>query len=118
MMGSSYGPFGRVVRAAATTSPRPTTSVFDENLALWLSFSVPLAISEMQSRSEAAIEHARDSAVELISSHGDDLQYGGKHQGAALAALAKAFAICASAPGGITALGIHACLAPHDQCPP
>ncbi len=116
-MASSYSPFGRVVRADTATSTHAEISVLAEHVALWLSFSVPLAISEIRSWSDTAIAHARAEATDLISSHSDALLAGRKLGGPALAALARAFAICASVPGGITALGIHACLEPHDHCP-
>lgn len=91
--------------------------VFARRLADVLTALVPMWIAQMHTWSDAAIKRASTDAVQLIIAHGDDLQFGGKRRGATLTALAKAFAILARADGGVTALGVHACLTPHAQCP-
>lgn len=71
----------------------------------------------MRTWSDEEIRSEASAASDVIGSHGDDLQYEGRMRGPALSALAKAFALLAHAEGGITALGVHACLAAHDRCP-
>jgi hypothetical protein len=117
----SYGPFGCVVAAPRGVQPprRHTTrdDQFRDRLVDWLTFMVPMFIAELRNASDEELERARTDALEQIASHGDDLQYGGKHQASSRTALAKAFAILARADGGVTALGVHACLRPHEGCP-
>ncbi|MCM2430909.1 hypothetical protein [Streptomyces sp. RKAG337] len=117
-----HGPFGCVVLAPPTSRPqsptRPTRDdQFHERLADWLLFMVPMFIAEQRNASDQEMERARTDALEQIASHGDDLQFGGKHQGSSRTALAKGFAILARAEGGVTALGVHACTVPHAYCP-
>ncbi|MHC3392860.1 hypothetical protein ACLQ2E_25845 [Streptomyces lavendulocolor] len=83
----------------------------------WLLFMVPLCIAELREVSEPDIERLAARAVDLISSHGDDAQYGGHHQRSARTAIAQGLAVLARADGGVTALGIHACVRPHLDCP-
>lgn len=121
MASDSHGPFGCVVLAPAEGRPTGTRPVrddgFQERLADWLLLMVPLFIAEQRNASAEAIDRARTDALEQIASHGDDLQFGGKCQGSSRTALAKGFAILARAEGGVTALGVHACTAPHSYCP-
>ncbi|MFD8416578.1 hypothetical protein ACFV2Q_33355 [Streptomyces sp. NPDC059650] len=107
-----YGPFGRVVTAPAS-SAKPTPP----NWVTWLLFMVPLCIAEMRNLSELEFKRVSARAADLIASHGDDAQYGGHHQGSARTAIAKGLAALARAEGGVTALGIHACVRPHLDCP-
>ncbi|MCX5216212.1 hypothetical protein OG689_44560 [Kitasatospora sp. NBC_00240] len=117
-------PFGCVVLTPSSdTANRPRRSTrdddtsFRERLADFLIFLVPLCIAELSTASDQEIDHVRTHALEQIASHGDDLQFGGKHQRSSRTALAKALAVLARAEGGVTALGVHACLAPHEGCP-
>jgi len=118
----SHGPFGYValVREDSTRQvPRrgQPNEEFSILLADWLTFMVPLFVAELRHTTDEEIQRARADALEQIASHGDDLQYGGRHQGSSRTALAKALAILARAEGGVTVLGVHACLAPHVDCP-
>ncbi|MEU9255758.1 hypothetical protein AB0D66_28405 [Streptomyces sp. NPDC048270] len=121
MVAESHGPFGCAMLAPGERSPTRSRSArddgFRERLADWLLFMVPLFIAEQRNASPEEIDRARAYALEQIASHGDDLQFGGKHQGSSRTALAKGFAILARAEGGVTALGVHACTAPHPHCP-
>lgn len=105
----NHGPFGLVVASPGSSAPRTWTD--------WLLFMVPLFISQMQDITEAKAARMREEAADLIASHGDDAQYGGQHQAGARTAIAKALALLARADGGVTALGVHACLQPHAGCP-
>ncbi|MFF4534018.1 hypothetical protein ACFY1P_32715 [Streptomyces sp. NPDC001407] len=107
----SYGPFGLVV-----TDPDSTTSV-PHIWTDWLLFMVPLCIAEMRDLTEAEFDRVRAESSGLIASHGDDAQFGGRHQAGARTAIAKGLAVLARADGGVTALGIHACVRPHAGCP-
>lgn len=49
------------------------------------------------------------AAASTIGSHGDDLQFGGKHCAPTFAALARGLAALSFAPGGVTFLGAHWC---------
>lgn len=49
------------------------------------------------------------SAAEVIGSHGDDLQFGGKHCRPAFAALARGLAALSFCPGGVRFMGAHWC---------
>jgi len=113
---------GRVVRIPPRTPPTGSRRTepeerFKDGLAMFLEFLVPLRMSELTHLSEEEIAPLRIAALEQIASHGDVLQYGGKGQREARTALVTALAILASAEGGIDALGVHACAAPHAGCP-
>lgn len=108
----SHGPFGRVV-----TAPGNAATGASSTWVTWLLFMVPLCIAELREVSEPDIERLAARAVDLISSHGDDAQYGGHHQRSARTAIAQGLAVLARADGGVTALGIHACVRPHLDCP-
>lgn len=78
---------------------------------------VPLRIWELWDASEAEVKKLREEAVELISSHGDDIQFDGKYQTEGRVALVTALAVLARAEGGASILGVHACIEPHEGCP-
>lgn len=107
-----HGPFGRVV-----TAPRSSATSASPKWVTWLLFMVPLCIAELRDLPEPEIKRVSERAADLIASHGDDAQYGGHHQRSARTAIAKGLAVLAHAEGGVTALGIHACIHPHDGCP-
>ncbi|MFE9121501.1 hypothetical protein [Streptomyces sp. NPDC007172] len=107
-----HGPFGRVVAA-----PEDTPTSAPAAWVTWLLFMVPLCITEVRDLSEPEFDRVSARAADLIASHGDDAQYGGHHQRSARTAIAQALALLATAEGGVTALGIHACMRPHVGCP-
>jgi hypothetical protein len=117
MTADTHGPFGCVVLDPESPTSGVDSEGFRERLADWLLFMVPMFIAEQRNASVEEIERARAEALEQVASHGDDLQFGGKHQSSSRTALAKGFAVLARAEGGITALGVHACTAPHPRCP-
>ncbi|WP_109529308.1 MULTISPECIES: hypothetical protein [Nocardia] len=89
---------------------------FMENLADFLLFLVPLMLAEMREWTpEQRARNAVDTAT-IIASHGDDALYGGRHQGPARTAIARALALGAYSPGGITQFAVHACLHDHPDC--
>ncbi|MCL3998920.1 hypothetical protein [Streptomyces lavenduligriseus] len=108
----AHGPFGRVV-----TTPGNAATRAPSEWVTWLLFMVPLCIAELREVSEPDVERLAARAVDLIASHGDDAQYGGHHQRSARTAIAQGLAVLARADGGVTALGIHACVRPHLGCP-
>ncbi|MEU6405407.1 hypothetical protein [Streptomyces sp. NPDC046985] len=117
MSADAHGPLGRVVLDPESRTNGTDGDGFRERLADWLLFMVPMFIAEQRDASAKEIEFARVEALEQIASHGDDLQFGGRHQGTSRTALAKGFAVLARAEGGVSALGVHACTAPHLHCP-
>ncbi|WP_063044971.1 hypothetical protein [Nocardia pseudovaccinii] len=114
---TTRSPFGRVVLVDRPAKRPPTEERFADNFANALIALIPMWIVEVRAWSDEKIQREASAAAEVIGSHGDDLQYGGKKRGPALNAVAKAFALLARAEGGITGLGVHACLAAHDLCP-
>ncbi|MEU5959306.1 hypothetical protein [Streptomyces sp. NPDC047525] len=102
-------PFGLVVASPGSAVPPIWTD--------WLLFMVPLFTTEMRDLTNAELARLRTEAADLIAGHGDDAQYGGQHRAGARTAIARALALLAWAEGGVTALGIHACVRPHTGCP-
>ncbi|WP_405533805.1 hypothetical protein OG592_43710 (plasmid) [Streptomyces avidinii] len=107
----SHGPLGRVV---ATPEDAPSAS---PTWVTWLLFMVPLCIAELRDLAEPEVERIAAQSADLIASHGDDAQFGGHHQRSARTAIARGLAVLARSEGGVTALGIHACVRPHIGCP-
>jgi hypothetical protein len=78
-----------------------------ELLTISLQAAVPLRILEMRDWTpERRIEAACECA-DVVASHGDDLQYGGKHAADAFNKLALGLACLSYAPGGVTFMGEH-----------
>ncbi|MFB7906387.1 hypothetical protein ACFC1T_08170 [Kitasatospora sp. NPDC056076] len=78
---------------------------------------LPLCISDLRGRPESEVEALRLVALEQIASHGDVALFGGKGRAKARVGIAQGLAVLAFAEGGVTALGIHACVEPHEGCP-
>ncbi|MFJ6437867.1 hypothetical protein [Streptomyces sp. NPDC091416] len=121
MSSESHGPFGRVVLVGKETDdafrsllPNPRLR---RGLPTFLCALVPLAIQEQSRMSAQRIDAMRTELIDMIAEHGDDLQFGGAHQTSARVALVQALAILATAEGGVTILGVHACTARHEGCP-
>ncbi|MFI5986805.1 hypothetical protein ACIBEA_38830 [Streptomyces sp. NPDC051555] len=106
-----HGPFGLVV----ASTDRPTAA--PPNWTNWLLLMVPLFIAEMRELPDDEIARLREENVDLITAHGDDAQFGGSQRAGGRNAIAKGLALMARADGGVTALGVHACLRPHIGCP-
>ncbi|MEV4505461.1 hypothetical protein [Streptomyces klenkii] len=117
-----HGPSGCVV--LDPDRPRPSRvrrggrdDDFDGRVQLYLIGVVPLVIAELRNAGIGEVVRLRVEAVHELGSHGDDLQYGGRHQESSRRALATAIGILAHADGGVTAFGVHACTGPHEGCP-
>lgn len=79
----------------------------NDTLRIALQAAVPLRILEMREwPMDRVVATARECAP-VIASHGDDLQYGGKHTADAFNKLAQGLACMAYVPGGVTFLGDH-----------
>jgi len=79
----------------------------EDLLTISLEVAVAIYIDEMRNWTpEERIEAAR-GCVEVVASHGDDLQYGGKFAADAFAKLACGLACLAYQPGGVTFMGTH-----------
>ncbi|MEU1812980.1 hypothetical protein [Micromonospora aurantiaca (nom. illeg.)] len=89
----------------------------DPLLTTALAAAVPLHLMQMRTWSAERRATARAEDTQTISSHGDDLQFGGKHCAAAFNALARGLAQLADAPTGVTFAGLHWCTSAHDECP-
>jgi hypothetical protein len=86
-------------------------------LGLTLQVSVPLEIAKMRSWTHEARQRHAQGAADVIATHGDDLQFGGRHCTEAFAALTRGLAVLAYQPGGVDFAGLHFCTAPHAGCP-
>ncbi|WP_067469646.1 hypothetical protein [Nocardia amamiensis] len=114
---AQHRPFGCVVEVARTPRSDPKDEAFAANLTTTLLALVPTWIATVRDWTTEQRQQATTEAAHTIASHGDALQFGGKKGGHALDALARGLALLAHAEGGVTALGIHACIEPHDSCP-
>lgn len=81
-----------------------------------LRFAVPFHIAEVARHEPRWIIGEARRMATVLATHGDDLQFGGKHCGPAFNALARGIACAALvADGGITFAGVHWCRDP--RCP-
>lgn len=80
---------------------------------------VGLRIQELEGASDAELVELGKGAASVIGSRGDEFQFPkGKEVSGVLNELVSGFAAAARlADGGITGLGVHACLYPHEGCP-
>ncbi|GAB1646875.1 hypothetical protein [Krasilnikovia sp. MM14-A1259] len=92
-------------------------ATFPDVLPIALEMAVPLHIGRLRHVDAARRMAEAADAATVIGSHGDDLQYGGKHCADAFNALARGLAIGAYQPGGITFAGMHWCTTIHEGCP-
>ncbi|WP_159399787.1 hypothetical protein [Streptomyces alboflavus] len=121
--GPPIGPLGRVVRVPQDPDADEAYRALlphahlRELLPDFLCFLVPIAIHELSSASAEHLAALRTELIEDIAAHGDDLMFGGRDQKSARVALVKALAILATAEGGVTILGVHACTEEHEGCP-
>ncbi|WP_329147374.1 hypothetical protein OIU91_17110 [Streptomyces sp. NBC_01456] len=92
---------------------------FWENVALGLLGLMPLFIAEQRQKSDDELAALAERAEYTIAHKADAFQFqkpGGKPTGV-LSALAAGMAALARQPGGVTALGVHACTRTHEGCP-
>lgn len=102
------------------TTPGPATPAphLPDALDITLQLAVPLHIDELRNRDDQQRIAVARRCADVVASHGDDLQYGGKRCAAAFNALALGLAAAAYQPGGVTfAQTLHWCTAPHEGCP-
>lgn len=78
-----------------------------------LRLAVPMHITELRPVAPEQRAAIASRCATVLGSHGDALQFGGKHCAEAFNALARGLAAAAlTAPGGIDALGGHWCAVP------
>jgi hypothetical protein len=83
-----------------------------------LRFTVPFHIAEVRDRPVAWLVGEAKRAATILATHGDDMQFGGKHSGEAFNALARGLACAALvADGGVTYAGLHWCRDPLCRDP-
>ncbi|MFF8283398.1 hypothetical protein ACF06W_11820 [Streptomyces albus] len=108
------------VRVYVTCVPDPMVDNDDfwDNVRLALLGLVPLSCAELAGASEGRLRQVADESADLIAHKADVFQYqkAGQKSTGVLSALAAAIALGARQDGGITHLGIHACLEPHEGC--
>ncbi|UJW28842.1 hypothetical protein L3Q67_26645 [Saccharothrix sp. AJ9571] len=75
-----------------------------------LPVAVLTALDEVAGLTAAERRRLASEAATIIGSHGDDLMFGGKHTGDAFATLARALAVLAHQPGGVSFAGLHWCV--------
>lgn len=78
-----------------------------DTLLVALEAAVPLHILDQRTWTAAARQAAASEAATIVGSHGDALQYGGKHCAEAFNALARGIALLARQAGGVTFHGVH-----------
>ncbi len=87
-------------------------------LAETLRFAVSFHLRDVRGRSKAWLTGEARRMATVLATHGDDLQFGGRHSAEAFNGLARGIA-CASlvANGGITVAGVHWCRDPLCRDP-
>jgi hypothetical protein len=85
------------------------TDVRGEFLVGFIHSAVLGATADLTRKAWDEVTDIASVAAERIGSHGDELQYGGKHCAEAFDALAAGLAAASFAPGGVDFLGAHWC---------
>ncbi|MFZ3491622.1 hypothetical protein ACODT5_00010 [Streptomyces sp. 5.8] len=108
-----------VVQVAAVRRLTEREQVFHDGLTEHLLFALPLAMLEVSQMPAHALDAVRAKAAAAIGSLGDALQFvNAKRTAVAGTQLDLGLAYLAvMTPGGITKFGVHACAAPHADCP-
>ncbi|MER7131216.1 hypothetical protein [Streptosporangium saharense] len=79
---------------------------------------VPMTIAELRGTTFEQRQERVAGAADLIATQADEMMFGkGKKATGVLSATALGAAVGAYQPGGVTALGLHACVYPHPYCP-
>lgn len=109
------------VRVYVTCVPDPVVDDdhFWDNVRLGLLGLVPLWSAELAGASEKRLAQVAKESSDLIAHKTDvfEHQKEGQKPTGVLSKLAAAIALGARQEGGITHLGVHACLVPHEGCP-
>ncbi|MEW1922329.1 hypothetical protein [Streptomyces sp. NPDC088360] len=92
---------------------------FWDNVRLGLLGLVPFWSADLADASEARLAELAEKSQDVIAHKADVFQHQkeGQKPTGVLSALAAAIALGARQPGGITHLGVHACLELHEGCP-
>ena len=78
-----------------------------------LRLAVPMHMVELTGLPPDALTAIATRSADILSTHGDDLQYGGKHCAQTFNALARGLAVAAlTADGGVDFAGQHWCATP------
>jgi hypothetical protein len=95
-----------------TPSPGRTHDLLADHplLEMMLPVAVLIALEEIAQLTDTERERRASESATTIGSHGDDLMFGGRHTSDAFAALARALAVLAHQPGGVTFAGLHWCV--------
>ncbi|WP_158676932.1 hypothetical protein [Wenjunlia vitaminophila] len=100
------------------SSAQPATEMQDFMLRTSLALAVPLHMHELRGQSPATLAGIASAAADVVGSHGDDLQYGGRHCARTFNSLARGLAAAAlTAQGGVTWRGMHWCQTPGCRTP-
>lgn len=91
---------------------------FYGNVQAALAGLVPLAVADLARTTFEERAAYAEGAVELIAGHADQLMFASSRSKptGVLSAIARSLAVLAYQPGGVTALGVHACTRPHPGC--
>jgi len=108
-----------VVSVPAPARLTKKEQIFHDGLTAHLLFALPIAMLEISRMPPRALDPIRAKAAAVIGGRGDVLQFpsrkhtaeAGQHLDLGLAYLAL------MTHGGVTKFGVHACAAPHDDCP-
>lgn len=108
-----------VVSVPAPARLTEKEQIFHDGLTEHLLFALPVAMLEVSRMPPHALDALRAKAAAAIGGRGDVLQFPSKkHTAEAGQQLDLGLAYLAlMTPGGITKFGVHACAAPHDDCP-
>lgn len=108
-------------RVYVTCVPDPVVDNDDfwDNVRWGLLGLVPFWSADLAGESEERLRQVAEESEDLIAHKADvfEHQKEGQKPTGVLSALAAAIALGARQPGGITHLGVHACLEPHEGCP-
>ncbi|GHG22688.1 hypothetical protein ACFFSH_28955 [Streptomyces filamentosus] len=108
-----------VVSVPAPARRTEKEQIFHDGLTEHLLFALPIAMLEISRMPPHALDPLRATAAAAIGGRGDVLQFPSKkHTAEAGQQLDLGLAYLALiTAGGITKFGVHACAAPHDDCP-
>lgn len=109
------------VRVYVTCVPDPVVDndIFWDNVRMGLLGLVPFWSADLAGASEERLKKVAEESADVIAHEADAFEHQEKGQKptGVLSALAAAIALGARQEGGITHLGVHACLEPHEGCP-
>ena len=97
---------------------QPVADVY-ANLREALAALVPMGIAELRGSTFEQRRRHIEGCADLIACKADGMMFSGKKRQptGVLPAIVRGMAVLAYQPGGVTALGVHACADPHPWCP-